>query len=480
MRENRRPEVAVPIPAPFSQLARRFPRQRLLADPAELFVYECDALPVHRQPPAAVALCESRDEVVTCVQWCTEKGIPFVPRGAGTGLSGGSTPVPGCLIVDLNRMRAIRRIDPRNRYAVVQPGLINIHLTEATHIHGLHYAPDPSSQTACTIGGNVAENSGGPHCLKYGVTCDHILGLEAVLPDGEVVRLGGPVAEHPDHDLVQLFVGNEGTFGVITEVTVRLTPDPLEVRTFLAIYDRMADACRTVTQITRSGIVPVALEILDRRTIEAVEASVNAAGYPTGAAAVLLVELDGLAAGMDEEEQAILEIAHAHDPIEVRTARDPKERLALWKGRKGAFGAMGRVDTDLYVLDGVVPRTALETTLEKVYEIADRHGVKVSNVFHAGDGNLHPNISYDGRDPELTARVLAAGREMLEACVAAGGSISGEHGIGLEKREFMELLFDEDDFALQTGLRDAVDRDGISNPGKVFPDGTARRKKVRA
>jgi glycolate oxidase subunit GlcD len=382
-------------------------------------------------------------------------------------------------MLDMNRMRAIRRIEPRDRYAVVEPGLINVHLTDAVTSHGLHYAPDPSSQTACTIGGNVAENSGGPHCLKYGVTCDHILALEAVLPSGDVLRLGGPLAEHPDHDLVQLFVGNEGTFGVITEVTVRLTPDPAEIRTYLAIYDTMAKACRTVTQITRSGIVPVALEILDQRTIEAVEASVNAAGYPTGAAAVLLVELDGFGAGMDEEEAAILAIAGDNDPIEVRTARDPNERQALWKGRKGAFGAMGRVDTDLYVLDGVVPRTALEETLEKIYAIADRHDVKVSNVFHAGDGNLHPNISYDGRDPELTARVLAAGREMLEVCVAAGGTISGEHGIGLEKREFMELLFDDDDFALQTGLRDAVDPDGISNPGKIFPDRTARKKKVR-
>ncbi|MEZ5065819.1 MAG: FAD-linked oxidase C-terminal domain-containing protein [bacterium] len=468
------------LPDPFRELARRFPADRFLTDRTELFVYECDGLPVHRQPPAAVVLCETRDEVVACVKWCAANEVPFVPRGAGTGLSGGATPVRGCLLLDLNRMRAIRKIDARSRYAVVEPGLINVRLTEAAKPHGLMYAPDPSSQTACTLGGNIAENSGGPHCLKYGVTIDHVLGLEVVLPDGEVVRLGGPIADHPDHDLVQLFVGAEGTFGVVTEITLRLTPDPPEVRTFLAIFDSMAKACRTVTEITRSGIVPVALEILDRRTIEAVEASVNRAGYPTNAAAVLLVELDGFAAGMDEEERAIVEMARANEPIELRSARDPAERVALWKGRKGAFGAMGRVDTDLYVLDGVVPRTALEETLEKVYEIADRYRVKVSNVFHAGDGNLHPNISYDGRDADVTARVLAAGEEMLRACVAAGGSISGEHGIGLEKRDFMPLLFGEGDLALMTGIRDAIDPEGIANPGKGFPDRRAKRRKVRA
>ncbi|NNE44669.1 MAG: FAD-binding protein, partial [Gemmatimonadetes bacterium] len=351
---------------------------------------------------------------------------------------------------------------------------INVRLTEAVAPEGLHYAPDPSSQTACTIGGNVAENSGGPHCLKYGVTSDHILGAEVVLPDGSVVRLGGPLPDPAGLDLTPLFIGTEGTFGIVTEVTVRLTPNPQTVRTFLTIFDTMAAACRTVTEITRAGILPVALEILDRRTIRAVEASVFAAGYPEDAAAVLLIELDGLEAGMDDDEAAILRIVNDNRPLEVRSARDAEERVKLWKGRKGAFGAMGRVNTDLYVLDGVVPRTALEETLEKIYEIADRYGVMVSNVFHAGDGNLHPNISYDGRNAEQTGRVLAAGREMLEACVAAGGSISGEHGIGTEKREFMPLLFDENDLELQRGLRDAIDPRGLANPGKIFPDRSAK------
>ena len=446
------------------------PRNRLITDPAELRVYECDGLPVHRQPPRFVALCDSRDEVVKVVRWCAHERVPFIARGAGTGLSGGATPVPGAVLIDVNRMHKIRSIDLENRIAVVEPGVINLHLSQAVDAAGYHYAPDPSSQSACTLGGNIAENSGGPHCLKYGVTSDHVLALEVVLPDGEIARLGGAVAEPGGLDLVSLFTGSEGTFGVITAITCRLTPKPEAVRTYLAIYDSMAAACRTVSEITRQGILPVALEILDQRTIRAVEASVYAAGYPANAAAVLLIELDGFEAGMDQDEQAITRIVQANAPLEMRSARDPKERTMLWKGRKGAFGAMGRIDTDLYVLDGCVPRTRLESTLEQVYEIADRHRVVVSNVFHAGDGNLHPNISYDGRDAELTARVLAAGEEMLRACVDAGGTISGEHGIGIEKREFMPMIYDANDLGLQVAIRDAIDPQHLANPGKIFPD----------
>ncbi|MBZ0267185.1 FAD-binding protein, partial [bacterium] len=464
------PRIEIPrAAARLDELTALLPPGSVIRDAAELHVYECDGLPVHKQAPDAVVLCRTRDEVVTAVRWCARHGVAFVPRGAGTGLSGGATPSAGSIVLDLNRMRAIRRIDAENRLAVVEPGLINVDLTAASTSSGLHYAPDPSSQTACTIGGNVAENSGGPHCLKYGVTSDHILALEVVRPDGEVVRVGNALADPGTLDLVRLYVGTEGTFGVITEVTVRLTPNPETVRTFLAIYDSMAAACRTVTEITRAGIIPVALEILDQRTIRAVEASVNRAGYPEDAAAVLLIELDGFEAGMDADEEAITAIVRSHGPLDFRAATDPKERLALWKGRKGAFGAMGRVNTDLYVLDGVVPRTELEAVLEKVYAIADRWQVMVSNVFHAGDGNLHPNISYDGRDADAVRRVLAAGREIMEACVAAGGTISGEHGIGLEKREFMPLVFTDDDFALQTALRDAIDPARVSNPGKIFP-----------
>ncbi|HVR76427.1 MAG TPA: FAD-linked oxidase C-terminal domain-containing protein [Planctomycetota bacterium] len=441
-----------------------------MTDPSELRVYECDGLPLHKEPPGAVALCASREEVIAVVRWCAGRGIPFVPRGAGTGLSGGATPVPRGVVIDVNRMRRILHLDVENRYAVVEPGLINIQMTHAVEAQGLHYAPDPSSQKACTIGGNVAENSGGPHCLKYGMTTDHILGLEAVLPSGDVVRLGGPVGEAGGYDLTGVFVGTEGTFGILTEVTVKLCPIPEAVRTYLAIFDDMSLACRTVAQITREGILPAALEILDQLTIRAVEASVYRAGYPKDAAAVLLVEIDGFEAGMDGEEEQIRRIAEANHALELRAARDEKERLQLWKGRKGAFGAMGRINTDLYVLDGVVPRTRLEAVLNEVYAIALRHEVTLSNVFHAGDGNLHPNISYDGRNPIERARVLAAGREILEACVRAGGSISGEHGIGLEKADFMPLLFTPEDLQVQKDLRHAVDPRELSNPSKIFPD----------
>ena len=456
--------------APYEELLDFVPAERLVLDVGELRAYECDGLPLHKVPPGAVALCASREEVVQVVQWCHAQRVPFVPRGAGTGLSGGATPVIRCVVIDLNRMRSIIKIDPENGYAVVEPGLINIRLSDAAAPHGLHYAPDPSSQKACTIGGNVAENSGGPHCLKYGMTTDHVLGMEVVLPDGETVELGGPLEETVGYNLTDLFVGAEGTFGIVTQATLRLVPTPQSVRTYLAIFDSMKLACRTVSEITREGILPAALEILDQLTIKAVEASVFRAGYPQDAAAVLLIELDGFEAGMDEAEEKIRSIADKNDVLEFRVALDAAERLQLWKGRKGAFGAMGRVNTDLYVLDGVVPRTRLEDVLDKVYAIAAKYEISLSNVFHAGDGNLHPNISYDGRNEDERKRVLDAGREILAACVDAGGSISGEHGIGLEKMEFMPMLFTPEDIQLQIELRHAVDPGEISNPCKIFPD----------
>ena len=460
-------------PGQRAELEQLVPPERLVTDPGELRVYECDGLPLYRSLPLAVVLCADREDVVRAIDWCHRHELPFVPRGAGTGLSGGATPVVPSLVLDLNRMRRIVEVDPVNRFAVVEPGLINLRLSDAVVGHGLFYAPDPSSQKACTIGGNVAENSGGPHCLEYGMTTDHILAIEVVLPDGTIARLGGPGGFDGSYDLRGLFIGAEGTFGVVTQVTVRLCPVPEEVRTFLAIFDSMDKACRVVADVTREGILPAALEILDQLTIEAVEASVYAAGYPVDAAAVLLIELDGFSAGMDQDEQRIRTIAERYGVIEFRSARDAVERQKLWKGRKGAFGALGRIDTDLYVLDGVVPRTRLAETLEAIYEIGARYRVKLSNVFHAGDGNLHPNISYDGRDPDEKARVLAAGREILEACVAVGGSISGEHGIGIEKSEFLPLLYNEDDLALQAELRHAVDPGRRSNPCKLFPDARA-------
>jgi glycolate oxidase subunit GlcD len=456
--------------SPFLDLVAWIPRDRVLTDPAELRVYECDGLPLHKQAPAAVVLCASREEVIAAVRWCRSKGLPFVPRGAGTGLSGGAIPVPGGLVIDTSLMRKVLRIDAANRFAVVEPGVTNLRVSEEVDSLGLFYAPDPSSQRACTIGGNIAEGAGGPHCLKYGTTTDHVLGVEVVLPDGETARFGGPLAVRPEYDVTGFLVGTEGTCGVVVEATLRLLPKPRAVRSYLAIFHELAPACRMVAEVTREGILPAALEILDRSTIRAVEASVNAAGYPEDAGAVLLVEIDGVDAGLDDDEPRIRAIAASCGAIEFRAARDAAEREKLAKGRKGAFGAMGRIDTDLYVMDGVVPRTRLEETLGKIDGIAARHRVKLSNVFHAGDGNLHPNLSYDGRDPGETARVIDAGREILGVCVEAGGSVSGEHGIGVEKKEFLPLVFSEEDLALMADLRRAFDPDGRSNPGKVFPD----------
>ncbi len=462
--------VSSPKTPDFSALKSWIPPERLITDPGEVSVYECDGLPLHKKSPIAVVLCKSEEEVVQTVKWCDREGLPFVPRGAGTGLSGGATPITAGVIIDLNRMNRIKHIDAENRFAIVEPGVINNHLSDATRPQGLEYAPDPSSQRACTIGGNVAENSGGPHCLKYGVTTDHVLGLRVVLPDGQIVQMGGPEIDQPGYDLTGLFVGTEGTFGIVTEVTVNLIPPPPSVRTYLAIFDSLGLACRMVSQITRSGILPAALEIMDQNTIRAVEASVFRAGYPEDAAAVLLIETHGIDDSLADEEARIIEFAQECHAIEFRTANDEKERMDLWKGRKGAFGAMGRVNTDLYVLDGVVPRTQLESVLNRVGEIAEKHQVTVSNVFHAGDGNLHPNISYDGRDPEESHRVLEAGKEILQLCVDSGGTISGEHGIGLEKSEFLPMVFSDEHIDTMIELRLAVDPQERSNPQKIFPD----------
>ncbi len=464
-----RPEAPRP-PSPYDELLEWIPADRLVADPALLRLYECDGFPLHKELPPVVVRCASRDDVVAAVRWSNDRGLPFVPRGAGTGLSGGATPVREGIVLDMNLMRRVIEVDPANGFAVVEPGVVNLNISRAAAPDGCHYAPDPSSQKACTIGGNVAENAGGPHCLKYGMTTDHILGLEVVFPDGSIAELGGPTAGVDGYDLVGLFVGTEGTFGVVTKVTVRLLPAAPSVRTFLAIFDSMNLACRSVAEITRTGIEPAALEILDQLTIRAVEASVYAAGYPQDAAAVLLIEIDGFEAGLDGDERRVREIVERHHALEFLVAKDEADRQRLWRGRKGAFGALGRINTDLYVLDGVVPRTRLEAALEEIYAIADRHRIVLSNVFHAGDGNLHPNISYDGRDPDERERVLAAGREILAACVREGGTISGEHGVGVEKLEFMPLVFSESDLALQRDLRGAVDPKMRSNPGKIFPD----------
>jgi glycolate oxidase subunit GlcD len=365
-------------------------------------------------------------------------------------------------------MHRLLELDLDNRMALCQTGIVNLEISRTVARHGLYFAPDPSSQSSCTLGGNVAENSGGPHCFKYGATTSHILGLTVVLPDGEVVMLGGP-RDSVGYDLVGLFVGSEGTFGIATEALIRLLPLPETVKTILAPFQSMVSACEAVSSIVALGIVPAAMEMLDRPTIEVVEAGVVAAGYPTDAEAVLLVELDGAASGMARLEKDVRRICLERGAIAVETARDDTERARLWLGRKGAFGAMGRMSTDLYVQDGVVPRSRLPETLARVAEIAAKHRIRVANVFHAGDGNIHPCIPYDGRNADEKERVLEASREIMELCVSMGGSISGEHGIGTEKASYMRLIFSEEDLGFMLALREVWNPRGLLNPGKVLP-----------
>jgi len=463
-----RPEPAAP-PELVLELEAIVGPGACLHRPEELFVYECDGLTLHRSRPCAVVLPRDTAEVARVVRACRRHGVPFVPRGAGTGLSGGAVALEGGVMIECSRMNRVLELHPEERWAVVQPGLVNAHLSERAAPHGLFYAPDPSSQAACTIGGNVAENAGGPHTLKYGTTSNHVLGVVLVLPDGEVVRLGSAVGFGSGYDLRGVVVGSEGTLGVVTEVTVRLVPVPEAVETLLAVFPDVVSACRAVGAVIRSGMVPAALEIVDRRTVAAVEASVYAAGLPTDAGAVLIAELDGerdAVAPAVERMRALCAEAGA-DRVEV--ARDAAERRRFWRARKGAFGAMGRLAPDLYVHDAVVPRARLPEVLEKVCAIGDRYGLLLSNVFHAGDGNLHPNISFDRRDPDELARVVAAGEEILKTCVEAGGVITGEHGIGTEKRDYMGLLFEEADLDAMRRLRAAFDPEGVCNPGKIFP-----------
>ncbi len=454
------------------QLQDRFGEQRALVAPDELRAYECDGFTIEKGLPLAVVVPETTAEVQWVVQFFNTHGIPFVARGAGTCLSGGPTPNRDAVVIETARMKAVLDVDYDDMIAVVQPGLVNLHLTREVCGEHLHYAPDPSSQSVCTIGGNIAENSGGPHCFKYGMTTDHVLAVEVVLPDGRLAKFGHPSAARGPHelDLVGLFTGSEGTFGIATEITVRLSPDPECVYTMLASFQTMEAACGAVSSIVSAGIVPAALEILDQATIRAVEASVFRAGYPQDAAAVLLVELDGAELAVEEDAAEIRETFRTHDAIRVQEASDPEERTRLWKGRKGAFGAMGRLSTDLYVLDGVVPRTRLVETLQKVTEIGERHRVTLTNVFHAGDGNLHPNISFDGRDEDERARVLQAGHEILELCVAMGGSITGEHGVGSEKLSHVPLMFDDADLDTMERVRRVFNPRDLCNPGKAIPE----------
>ncbi|MBI3075808.1 MAG: FAD-binding protein, partial [Deltaproteobacteria bacterium] len=424
---------------------------------------------LERATPGVVVLPETAEEVARIVKIAHREQLPFVARGAGTGLSGGCLDLGGGIIISMARMDRILEVDFDSRLAMVEPGLVNLWLTNAVSKHGFLYAPDPSSQSACTIGGNVAENSGGPHTLKYGTTTNHVLGLEVVLPDGEIVWLGGRVQDRPGYDLTGVFVGSEGTFGIATKVVVRLLPAPEAVLTMLGVFETMDDAGNTVSQIIREGIVPAALEIMDQLTTQAVEDYIHA-GYPRDAGAVLLVELDGPRAGMALQADRITRICRENGAREVRIAKDEEERQKLWKGRKSAFGAYGRITPNFYVMDGVVPRTRLPEILRQIEEIGARHGLRIANVFHAGDGNLHPMVLYDGRIPEQTSRALQCGEEILRACVDLGGALTGEHGIGVEKQNFMPMMFSPADLAAMERLKQVFSPDNLCNPGKIFPN----------
>jgi glycolate oxidase subunit GlcD len=452
------------------ELARIVGPRHVRTAQSERLTYATDGLPTHHRLPGLVVLPGTRDEVIAVVRTLARSDVPFVPRGAGTGLSGGALAAPDAVLLVLTRLNRILEIDPKNRRAVVEPGVVNVRLSAAAASHGLHYAPDPSSQTACTIGGNVAENAGGPHCLKYGMTTQHILALEVVLADGAVVQLGSPGGEPWGPDLVRLFVGSEGNFGVATRITVRLTPAPRAVRTLLADFPTLRSAGEAVSAVIASGVVPAALEMMDRSCINAVEDSVYAAGYPRDAAAVLLAELDGaVPAAVDADARAVAALLTERGARTVRSAADPAERERLWQGRKKAFGAMGRLSRDLVVQDAVVPRSSLPDVLEAISAIAARYRLVVSNVFHAGDGNLHPNISFDATDAGLKARVETASAEIMAACIAAGGTITGEHGVGLDKLRYMPLVFDGDALAAMHAVRRVFDPRERVNPGKVVP-----------
>jgi D-lactate dehydrogenase (cytochrome) len=443
--------------------------EQVISDAEELLVYECDGMTHYRHRPRAVVFPSSTQEVSEVLKLLARARVPLVPRGAGTGLSGGALAVGGGVCVELARMRRVLKVDAENRFAVVEPGVVNAQISRAAAAEGLYYVPDPSSQASCTVGGNVGENAGGIHCLKYGTTTDHVLGARVVLSDGRVVELGGACGQAPGYDLIGLFVGSEGTFGIATEITVKLTPVAPSVRTLLADFTNIDDASRAVSAVIAAGIIPAGLEMIDGVTIRAVEASVFAAGMPTDAEAALLVELDGLEAGMDEEVARVRRICTEHGARSVRLAKDEAERKRLWAARKGAFGAMGRITPDILIQDAVVPRSRLPEVLAATYATGARYGLRVANVFHAGDGNLHPLVCFDSRDAGQVARVKEAGREIMETCVAAGGTITGEHGVGLDKSAYLPLVFNEEEMRAMLQVRAAFDPTGLCNPGKIIP-----------
>jgi glycolate oxidase len=440
----------------------------VIDDHMQLRTYECDGLAHYKVTPALAVLTEDGQGIAEVVRACNETGVPFVARGSGTGLSGGALPHADGVLIVTSRMREIREIDRANQRAVVDPGVINLHVTRAATPEGYYYAPDPSSQQVCSIGGNLAENSGGAHCLKYGFTANHVTGVELVTPTGEMIRIGGKAPDPTGYDLLGMVVGSEGTLGVATEVTVRLVRLPESVRTLLAAFPSTDEAGAATSAIIGAGVVPAAIEMMDALAIEAAEAAVQC-GYPQGAGAVLIVELDGPAAEVEQQFEQVEQLCRADGATEIRIAADDAERALFWKGRKSAFAAVGRISPDYIVQDGVIPRTALPGVLRRITELSTERGVRVANVFHAGDGNLHPLVLFDDSVPGQAEQAEEVSGAILDLCISHGGSITGEHGVGADKAKYMPRMFTDDDLDTMQMVRCAFDPDGLSNPGKVFP-----------
>ncbi len=455
----------------FSKLQAIVGENDVISHPEDLLVYEYDGS-VDRSIPRAVVFPTSVEEVSRVLALAYAEGVPVVGRGSGTGLSGGAIAPEGGIQVAFTKMNHILDVDTENRTATIEPGVINLDLDTYARKFGLRYAPDPSSQRACSLGGNIAENAGGPHCLAYGTTTNHVLAMEVVLEDGTIVNLGGLSRETPGYDLRGVFVGSEGTFGIATRIVVRLLPVPEAVKTFLGIFPDIDSACTAVSAVIGHGIVPAALEMIDALSIKAVQ-SVTDAGYPDDAGAVLLVELEGLTEEVEDVTSEVESALWDTGATEVRVAQDPQDREKLWVGRKTAFGAFGAIAPNYYLVDGVVPRTRLARVLRRVAEISEKYRLTIANVFHAGDGNLHPCMLFDEREPGVNERVAQAAQELMEYCVAEGGTLSGEHGIGLEKKEFMPLVYSDADMERMKAARNAFAPGNRLNPGKIFPDGIA-------
>ncbi len=462
------PQPGLAVTSLIPRLAEICGPSAVITDPMELRTYECDGLTAHRCAPGLVVLPQTADQVAAVVKECARARIPFVARGSGTGLSGGALPRADGVLIVTARMRQIIEIDPASRRAVVEPGVTNLSVTKAAEPFGLFYAPDPSSQQICSVGGNVAENSGGAHCLKHGFTVHHVTGLEIVTPDGELTWLGDGTGNSPGYDLVGAFTGSEGTLGIATKIIVKLTPIPQAVTTLLAAFDTTGQGGAAVSAIIGAGILPAAIEMMDALSIEAAEASV-ACHYPQGAGAVLIVELDGPVTDVEAETADVRQIAKDAGAFEIREAADPVERALIWRGRKAAFAAMGRISPAYIVQDGVVPRTALHDVLTRISALSAAAGLRVANVFHAGDGNLHPLVLFDDSDPAQAKAAEELSGAILDECISHGGSITGEHGVGVDKSKYMPRMFGADDLDTMQLLRCAFDPVGLCNPGKIFP-----------